>query len=214
MRKWFAALIVLVLVLLPATWARADSLSVSAVYMSNVLDGTATVNWETNNPSLGWVDYGITTAYGNVQYESGAAVTLHAVSLVGLAPTTTYHVRVTAQASGETAVSGDYAFTTLASQSVYNYTPPSYLDANLFGKSSTFTIDDKGKVPNQIIATSADQAVVIFITPGTVALDINKNPLATLTIVPDVGPPRPPTNNRIVGTAYRFAPDTASIWAR
>ena len=60
-------------------------------------DGTATVAWETNEPSDSRVDYG--TGPGSLGSSEGSAslVTSHSVELNGLQPNATYHYRVTSE---------------------------------------------------------------------------------------------------------------------
>lgn len=50
---------------------------------------TATISWETNEPATSRVDYGTTTALGQVESQS-ALVTQHSITLTGLDPVTQY----------------------------------------------------------------------------------------------------------------------------
>ncbi len=56
---------------------------------------TLTVEWTTDEPTTGTVEYGQDTGYGN-QVADATPATHHAVTLTGLAPETTYHLRVSA----------------------------------------------------------------------------------------------------------------------
>lgn len=74
------------------------------------------IKWDTNEPATSQVDYGLTTSYGNTTAEDMALVTSHSVQLLGLQPSTTYHFRVRSYDNARNvAVSGDYTFTTAAS---------------------------------------------------------------------------------------------------
>ena len=73
---------------------------------------SATVGWTSNEPSDSRVEYGLTTAYGDVR-SSTTLVSNHSVSLTGLQCQTTYHYRVSsADAAGNRATGGDATFTT------------------------------------------------------------------------------------------------------
>jgi len=73
----------------------------------------AVIAFVTDVAAIGEVEYGTTTAYGQVQSDT-APVVQHRIALTGLAPGTTYHlkVRVTAEGRDENAT-GDMVFTTL-----------------------------------------------------------------------------------------------------
>src|SRR5207245_2538038 len=61
------------------------------------------------------VEYGTTTAYGQVSALVSALVTSHSVGLSGLSASTVYHYRVKSRdAAGNLAVSADFTFTTVA----------------------------------------------------------------------------------------------------
>jgi len=59
------------------------------------------------------VEYGRSTAYGNVTLLDTSLVTVHSQTLSGLGKNTWYHYRVLSRdAGGNLAVSGDFAFKT------------------------------------------------------------------------------------------------------
>jgi hypothetical protein len=76
---------------------------------------SASITWSTDEGATSKVDYGTNTAYGSSSSTYAQLVTLHAITLTGLDPLTTYHYRVRSkdQAGNET-VSGDFTFTTLS----------------------------------------------------------------------------------------------------
>lgn len=88
---------------------------ISAVTAGNIQSSTVTISWTTDKPASSQVDYGLTTAYGNSTNIDNTLVTSHSVALTGLNPSSTYHYRVrSTDAGGNSAVSGDFSFTTTA----------------------------------------------------------------------------------------------------
>lgn len=90
--------------------------------------------WITDEPATTQVEYGLTTSYGNITPldSSGAFLrTVHSVILsseygFGLTSNTTYHYRmISKDARYNTATSGDYTFTTLAT-STSSFAPNSF----------------------------------------------------------------------------------------
>jgi hypothetical protein len=77
--------------------------------VTNITTTSATITWTTNENSTTWVDYGLTTAYGNT-VGNGSYVTSHSVNLTGLTNHNTYHYRIiSADALGNNLVTGDYS---------------------------------------------------------------------------------------------------------
>lgn len=86
---------------------------ISGVASGNVTSSTAPIYWTTDEPASSRVEYGPTTSYGYFSPVDPSLVTDHNVLLSGLAPNMLYHYRVhSIDASGNSAVSADYAFTT------------------------------------------------------------------------------------------------------
>lgn len=76
---------------------------------------SATIDWTTNEPARGQVNYGLTSSYTASTTFEASATTTHSVTLTGLTPSTTYHYEVTAQdVAGNANTTGDLAFTTSA----------------------------------------------------------------------------------------------------
>ncbi|MBD3349171.1 MAG: hypothetical protein GF400_08255 [Candidatus Eisenbacteria bacterium] len=73
----------------------------------------AIVNWTTNRPAVGRVDYGPTDLYGETEFPGAGFVTDHSATLSGLAEGALYHFRVSAESGdGSQAASADSVFWT------------------------------------------------------------------------------------------------------
>ncbi|HEY2987978.1 MAG TPA: carbohydrate-binding protein, partial [Candidatus Binatia bacterium] len=89
--------------------------TISAVSVPLVSTSTATVTWSTNESSDSQVEYGTTTSYGASTSLIASMVISHMQNLSGLSPNRLYHYRVKSKdGAGNTAVSSDGMFTTLA----------------------------------------------------------------------------------------------------
>jgi len=86
---------------------------ITNVSATGVTTSSATIAWTTDHASDSQVEYGGTSAYGNLSPLDSALVTAHAQGLTGLAPATTFHYRVRSAGPGGLTVSGDFTFTTL-----------------------------------------------------------------------------------------------------
>jgi len=87
--------------------------AISGLMVIAPMPNGATVIWTTNEPSDTLVEYGPTTAYGSSTALQPALVTAHSLTLSGLAPGTTHHVRVRSRDfAGNLAISGDTTFRT------------------------------------------------------------------------------------------------------
>lgn len=87
---------------------------ISGVGTSNLQATSVIINWTTDENSTSQVEYGTTPAYGNITPENTKLVTSHSVMLYPLTANTQYYFRVISKdATGSTAVSSQYTFTTL-----------------------------------------------------------------------------------------------------
>src|SRR5256712_3642085 len=87
----------------------------SSVASTNLSASAATITWATDEASDSQVEYGLTSAYGQVTALASALVSSHSVGLSGLSASTVYHYRVKSRdAAGNLAVSADFMFTTAA----------------------------------------------------------------------------------------------------
>jgi len=89
--------------------------ALSAVGVSQVTSGSASLTWTSSEASDSQIEYGPTTAYGSVTALDSGLVLSHAQTASGLAAGTLYHCRARSRdAAGNLAVSGDSTFTTAA----------------------------------------------------------------------------------------------------
>ncbi len=87
--------------------------AISAVSSSGITASNVVISWMTNEASNTQVEYGLTTAYGEMSTLNTALVTSHSVALGGLPANTLIHYRVRSRdAAGNLAVSGNFSFTT------------------------------------------------------------------------------------------------------
>ena len=99
--------------------------AISNVYIANITETSATIDWTTDQASTGQVEYGGSPDYELMSLSVSEPETSHCVVLVGLHPNTTYHFRVQANDSlGNQSVSGDYTFTTVGPDPVTPDTSP------------------------------------------------------------------------------------------
>jgi ribosomal protein L31 len=77
-------------------------------------DTGAAISWKTNEPSISWLLYGTTTAYGS-EIKTATSALSHSLNLTNLSVSTAYHYQIKAKDStGNTASYTDQTFTTLA----------------------------------------------------------------------------------------------------
>ncbi len=89
---------------------------VSNIRVINILQTSATVLWDTNEPATSTVNYGLSSGYGFTETgDGGGLVTSHRVDLSGLTAESIYHFQiVTADSGGATTTTADDIFTTLS----------------------------------------------------------------------------------------------------
>jgi hypothetical protein len=98
--------------------------TISNVTTSGITGTSATINWTTDQPAAGWIEYGLTTAYGTLTTIDPAMTLTHAYQLNSvLTADTTYHFRVhAANSSGVAGASGDFTLTTAVAPAISNIT--------------------------------------------------------------------------------------------
>lgn len=98
--------------------ANASAQFLNSLSASNLATTSATISWTSCSPSTSQVEWGTTTAYGNLTAVNTSLVTAHSVALSGLTASTAYHYRVhSIDAAGIEVTSTDFTFTTPASVS-------------------------------------------------------------------------------------------------
>ncbi len=90
---------------------------ISGVSAPSVSSTSALITWMTDETSTSVVEYGETTAYGDILTNTNLVLS-HSMPLSGLTASTAYHYRVkSVDASGNPAISADYTFTTTETSS-------------------------------------------------------------------------------------------------
>lgn len=90
-----------------------DAPTISNVNVDTLEATSATIVWDTSEPSSTQIEYGVTESYGSFTTLQSALVNAHSQQLSGLQMNTLYHYRVHSRdAVGNLAVSGDFTFTT------------------------------------------------------------------------------------------------------
>jgi len=94
---------------------------ISGVAAESVSANAATIRWTTSQPGTSQLEFGPDESYGSTTGESQTLKTDHTLTLTGLEPLTTYHVRVISRdAGGNTSRSADLSLTTLSSTVISN----------------------------------------------------------------------------------------------
>lgn len=87
--------------------------AISDIVTANIISTGATFTWTTDEIASSQLEYGTTTSYGNSTTPDTTMVNSHTVTLSGLLPVTTYHVRVISlDPYGNSGSSADVSFTT------------------------------------------------------------------------------------------------------
>ena len=128
----------------------------------------------------------------------------------------TYVVKVTVADKLGNLTSQEWSFTvsvTVGGGGFGGAPPPTAeeVTTTLFGTETSFPISSSGEILEEIVATSEDEYVTITIEAGTIALDIEGEPLVTLKAEVDTSPPPPPEDTSIIGLTYDFGPDGAAF---
>jgi hypothetical protein len=95
------------------------------VAVTDLTETSATITWTLDEPAMGRLEYGTTTAYGSkTTKEESFDYTTHVQSISGLTPGTGYHFRAIAEdAAGNWAASDDHTFTTNGAAATASSTP-------------------------------------------------------------------------------------------
>jgi len=85
----------------------------SAVSANSISATSENITWQTNEPATSRVEYGTTTAFGSFSALNSSKITSHSRTLSNLSADTTYYYRLISEdTAGNTAVSGNFSFTT------------------------------------------------------------------------------------------------------
>lgn len=86
---------------------------ISDLDISDITESSAAINWVTDEPATGQVEYGTTGAYGSITPLNKDMDTSHSITLTGLKPDTTYHFRlISVDEAGNEAQTSDNTFST------------------------------------------------------------------------------------------------------
>jgi hypothetical protein len=111
---------------------------ISGVQISAISTSGATITWTTSTPSSSKIVYGLTTSYGSSTPVVAALVTVHSITLTGLAAGTPYDFAVVSVPSGgQSVTSSNYSFTTLAAAPVISNVQATAISAS--GATITWT---------------------------------------------------------------------------
>nr|QNO56557.1 hypothetical protein IDNIJKHG_00015 [Methanosarcinales archaeon ANME-1 ERB7] len=110
---------------------------ITNVTATNITMNSATISWDTDEPSDSFVKYGTESGnYVSTAYDA-ADVTTHRIALTGLSANTTYYYVVNStDASGNSNESLEHNFSTL--------TPPTVIPANIVIKPETLNLNSTG----------------------------------------------------------------------
>ena len=104
----------------PSTSSGPSAPGLSSTNISNITTTGASISWTTPNLSIGWIEYGLTTSYGNTTPPSTFYDKYRLVTLTNLLPNTIYHYRIRSRdyLSVNVLDSADQTFTTLSDKPV------------------------------------------------------------------------------------------------
>ncbi|MBU0730157.1 MAG: FG-GAP repeat protein [Proteobacteria bacterium] len=95
------------------TFTTNDYPVISNIAVTNITGNSATITWDTNQPASSQVDYGMSSAYGSMVFDS-TLVTSHRMDFTSLVSGSTYHFMITSENNvGLSTVSNDEAFDTV-----------------------------------------------------------------------------------------------------
>jgi len=98
--------------------------TISQIAVTTLTDNYAVISWQTNEPSLSWINYGTSASYG-LTSKTSVYVSSHSLKLTDLSASTVYHYQVKSQdATGNIGSYTDGTFTTLSSGAAPVITTP------------------------------------------------------------------------------------------
>ncbi len=113
----------------------APPLTITSVGSASTTENSTVISWQLSDYATGQIEYGTTTSYGSFSIkENSFTYNSHTQTLSNLNPDTTYHYRViSTDANGNTAISQDQTFKTLATTEpvVAEPTPTPYIPTEI-----------------------------------------------------------------------------------
>lgn len=148
-------------------------LIISNVYADTITQTSAKIHWSLSDYATGQVEYGTTISYGLFSTpENTYNWNYHIQVLYNLIPNTLYHYRVKSTAqNGQSAISGDYTFTTLPTPIPTIVPPPTVPPGTYYvpiSINSTGTVDVTTEL--QAFLNSVADGSTINFTSGTTYL--------------------------------------------
>ncbi len=146
----------------------------SAIVAVNITPTGATITWTTDEPATTQVEYGMTTAYGNLTSINPALILNHSQALTQLVPNTQYHFRVrSVDAAGNLAISQDMTFATaptMLPQPAAVYVSPSGSDTNPGTEAAPFRTIRRAQDFVRAVNESMTSNVSVYLRGGTYQL--------------------------------------------
>ena len=132
---------------------------ISGITVSGITTSSSNISWTTDVPATTQVEYGITTAYGNLTTLNSTLSTSHSQALASLAIGTLFHYRVRSKnSSGVESISGDAIFST---NGTLDTTPPTV----------SVTTPASGATVSSIVTVSATASDNVGVTSVQFTLD-------------------------------------------
>ena len=128
---------------------------ISVVTASGITTTSATIIWATDQPSSSQVEYGTTTGYGSLSTLNPALVTLHSVTLTGLAPGTTYNYAAISGDAAGSATSANFTFSTPALMSVISRVGGAHSNSGFSTTATSLSIAYHSSNSNTVVAVCA-----------------------------------------------------------
>ncbi|GEM_PF-1966619 len=156
--------------------AAVDSIppSLYSIGVSNVTKNSVEITWDTNELSTNQVKYGLYYTYGQLTSLDSTRSAYHSVILSGLTPSTTYHYAViSTDGSGNSAISGDGMFSTLADIQAHNVVVPPVVNnppANVLVRKSAPVSNSNQSVQDnlEMDSVSPNAEITVLVTPPSI----------------------------------------------
>jgi chitodextrinase len=141
---------------------------------TDIAYASASISWNTNEPSDSLVRYGLTTSYTTYTPVNSSMVTSHVITLTGLSPDTTYYYQAKSRdAAGNLGISESYTFkTSKVPEDVTFTTTPTELVATVISASkASLSWTAPTNFPNLAGYKVYRNGVIVAAVSGTVYTD-------------------------------------------